>query len=548
MILLERIRTETAEKREKKTVGSRAQVGYTPSEARQMAFAENHPRGRRFMEGQRLATVLVAMTAACANSPGSPATNSQPGGGVATGSGISTSTSATNGSSTATSTTAGGSGGTGSGGTGGSGSTATGSGASASMDATVSSGNVVVNSGTTYQTMVGFGAADVYSPGGALSASLGTLFFDPTNGIGLSILRVGIDTDGGILGSGGYSDIKLAASYGAIVWATPWSPPAADKDNDDADDGGHLLTADYSSWAATLAGFVATVKSQTGVQLYGVSAQNEPENAVPYLSCVYTGAQMVAFVKVLGPMLHALNPPVKLLAPEPAAWSDLWTTNEQYGVSILADPAAAADVDILATHQYYATDPSQAFAPVAPPSGVTTPIWETEVSGVAKTSQAGPSSDITNGIAVAQWIYNALVTGGASAWHYWWLLSDNDDNEGLLLEDGGMTKRLHTVGNFSRFVRPGYQRVDVAGAFPSGVQVVAFANPADGTIVVVAINTNSNATPLPLAITGTQPPTQLTPWVTDANDDLAQQTAVSLSAGSASISLAAESVTTFVGK
>jgi glucuronoarabinoxylan endo-1,4-beta-xylanase len=416
------------------------------------------------------------------------------------------------------------------------------------MDATVSSNNVVVNPSTTYQTMVGFGAADVYSPGGALSTSLGTLFFDPTNGIGLSILRVGIDTNGAILGSGGYSDIRLAASHGAIVWATPWSPPASDKDNNDAIDGGHLLTADYASWASTLAGFVATVRSQTGVQLYGISAQNEPENAVPYLSCVYTGAQMVAFVKVLGPMLHALNPPVKLLAPEPAAWSDLWTDGQQYGAAILADPVATTDVDILATHDYYATDPSKAFHPVAPPSGVAMPIWETEVSGVALTSQAGPSSDISNGVAVAQWIYSALVTGGASAWHYWWLVSQNDDNEGLLLADGGQTKRLRTVGNFSKFVRPGYRRVDVRGVVPPGVQVVAFANPGDGTVVVVAINTNSTATPLPLAIAGTPAPTQLTPWVTAANDDLAQHTAISLSAGSASISLAAESVTTLVGK
>jgi glucuronoarabinoxylan endo-1,4-beta-xylanase len=494
------------------------------------------------MKGQRVATVLVGMAAACANSPGSPATNPQSDSGNAASSGISTSNGATHGSSAssaATSTMAS---------AGHSGSIATVSDASAPLDATVASDNVVVNLGTTYQTMVGFGAADVYSPGGALSSSLGTLFFDPTNGIGLSILRVGIDTNGSILGSGAYSDIRLAASHGAIVWATPWSPPASDKDNDDVNDGGHLLTADYSSWASVLAGFVATVKSQTGVQLYGVSAQNEPENAVPYSSCVYTGAQMVAFVKVLGPMLHALNPPVKLLAAEPAAWSDLWTDGERYGAAILADPGAAADVDILATHDYYATDPSLAFHPVAPPAGVTAPIWETEVSGVAMTSQAGPSSDIANGIAVAQWIYNALVTGGVSAWHYWWLVSQNNDNEGLLLQDGGATKRLHTVGNFSKFVRPGYQRVDVSGAVPSGVQVVGFANPSDGTVVVVAINTNSTATTLPLAVTGTQVPTQLTPWVTAANQDLAEQTAVSVSAGSASISLAAESVTTLVGK
>ena len=72
--------------------------------------------------------------------------------------------------------------------------------------------------------------------------------------------------------------------------------------------------------------------------------------------------------------------------------------------------------------------------------------------------------------------------------------------------------------------------------------------PADGTVVVVAINANSTAAALPLAIMGTQVPTRLTPWVTAANLDLAQQTALSLSAGAASISLAAESVTTLVGK
>ncbi|MCL2449106.1 MAG: hypothetical protein FWD17_09175 [Polyangiaceae bacterium] len=513
------------------------------------------------MKGQRLATALVGLVAACGNSSETPATSPRGDGGVTVGSAISTSNGAARGSSTSAFTTAGGgaeSGGTSSGSTAGggtaigdagsSGSTATASDAGGSIDATVSPTDVVVNLGTTYQTMVGFGAADVYSPGGALSSSRGTLFFDPDAGIGLSILRVGIETDGGILGGGGYADIKLAASYGAIVWATPWSPPAADKDNNDVNDGGHLLTADYSSWAKTLAGFVATVKAQTGVQLYGVSAQNEPENAVPYASCVFTGAQMVAFVKVLGPMLHALNPPVKLLAAESAAWADLWTDGDKYGAAILADPEAASDVDILATHDYFATDPSKAFAPVAPPSGVTQPIWETEVSGVEMTSQAGPSADIVNGIAVAQWIYNGIVTGGASAWHYWWLISQNDDNEGLLLQDGGVTKRLRTVGNFSKFVRPGYQRVDVAGAVPAGVQVVAFANPNDGTVAVVAINTNATVTPLPLAIAGSQAPAQLTPWVTSANDDLAAQAAVSLSAGRANISLAAESVTTFVGK
>ena len=50
------------------------------------------------------------------------------------------------------------------------------------------------------------------------------------------------------------------------------------------------------------------------------------------------------------------------------------------------------------------------------------------------------------------------------------------------------SKRLYTVGNFSKFVRPGYQRIDVSGSAPSGVEVVAFQNPTDQTIAIVAIN------------------------------------------------------------
>jgi glucuronoarabinoxylan endo-1,4-beta-xylanase len=406
-----------------------------------------------------------------------------------------------------------------------------------------SPGDVVVDPSTARQTIDGFGAADVWQ--GALTADQGKLFFDPANGIGLSILRIGIETNGTPMGSGAVADVKLAASYGAIVWAAPWSPPAAAKDNNNLNSGGHLVLASYDSWATTLAGFPATIKQQTGVQLYGISAQNEPDFvASSYESCIYSAAEMVSFVKVLGPKLAALNPPVKLIAAEPDNWSHMWTSGDKYGVAILADSAAASAVGVLAAHDY-------AFSPVAPPYSVTKPIWETEVSGVQGSAQAGPSTDISNGIAVAQWIHNGLVIGGASAWHYWWLISSNADNEGLLLKGGDITsppKRLYTMGNFSKFVRPGYRRVDVSGPVPTGVQVAAFQNPTDATVAIVAINTNGSSASLPLFVQGTSWPSQVVPWVTSASANLASQTAITVTAARFSSTLAAQSVTTFVGK
>lgn len=425
-------------------------------------------------------------------------------------------------------------------------------------------GDVIVDPSVVYQTMQGFGAADVFS-NAALTPAQAQLFFDPTNGIGLSMLRVGIDVNGEGFGAGTIPDVKAAASYGAIVWASPWSPPPGDKDNDSENNGGGLCAAsgqgvctgnDYAAWASALASFPAWLTGQTGVPVYAVSPQNEPDYAASYVSCVYTASEMVNFIDVLGPALASLSPPVKLIAPEPMAWGDLWlgasdcSQANDYGPCIYADPNAMSAVAIFATHDY-------SFQPIPPPSWVTQPIWETEVSGVEGSAQAGPSVDITNGIAVASWIYQALVTGGASAWHYWWLVSTSGvDNEGLLFPtgegpDGGdinsPPKRLYTVGNFSKFVRPGYQRIEVSGPLPTGVDIAAFSNPADQTTVIVAINFNTSATPVSLFVSGANWPSQVTPWVTSATSNLVAQSNISLSGARFAVDLAPQSVTTYVG-
>jgi O-glycosyl hydrolase len=261
---------------------------------------------------------------------------------------------------------------------------------------------------------------------------------------------------------------------------------------------------------------------------------------------------MVKFIDVLGPKLHALNPPVKLIAAEPDVWSDLWTSGTAFGPAILEDPTTPNPVDIFATHDY-------AFAPSPPPSGVTQHIWETEVAGISGKGSliSGPNVTIDNGVEMATWIANAITIGGASAWHHWWLVSQSaQDNEGLLFQPGtgpgdagavdNPPKRLFTLGNFSRFVRPGYVRIDVSGSLPIEVYLTAFVNPADGTLVVVAINQNTSDVSLPIGIGGTATPSQFTPWVTSATENLAQHPAVDVTGGSLTAALAAQTVTTFV--
>src|SRR3954469_1753361 len=201
-------------------------------------------------------------------------------------------------------------------------------------------GSVSIDLDDVRQTIDGFGAADAFLRA-PLTAEQHALFWDPTDGIGLSLLRVGINPNGQPMGAA-FADAEAANAFGVRVWAAPWSPPSSDKSNSSVVQGGSLNSDAYPSWAAVLTGFATAFQQNTGFPLYAMSAQNEPDFVATWPSCIYDAAEMVEFVKTLGPMLHALEPPVKLLAPEPDSWDHLWTSGDKYGLSILADADASA--------------------------------------------------------------------------------------------------------------------------------------------------------------------------------------------------------------
>jgi glucuronoarabinoxylan endo-1,4-beta-xylanase len=144
-------------------------------------------------------------------------------------------------------------------------------------------------------------------------------------------------------------------------------------------------------------------------------------------------------------------------------------------------------------------------------------------------------------------MHNDLTKANLNAWLLWWLY-EGGNSGGCLYDTGSKvwTKRLWVMGNFSRFVRPGYMRVSTSGTVPAGVLLTAYINPADGTVAVVAINNNTASTPISLYVSGTVP-CSITPWVTSDTDSLASQSPITVSNGRFSATLAAQSVTTFVG-
>ena len=121
--------------------------------------------------------------------------------------------------------------------------------------------------------------------------------------------------------------------------------------------------------------------------------------------------------------------------------------------------------------------------------------------------------------------------------------------EGLAIVQGSSTiaKRYFTLGNYSKFVRPGYVAVDVVGNSNANVLISGYKG-TDGTVVVVAVNKGTAAVTVPISITGGAAPAMMTPTVTSSSQNLAATTAVPVSGGSFTAMLGATSVTTFVGK
>jgi glucuronoarabinoxylan endo-1,4-beta-xylanase len=409
---------------------------------------------------------------------------------------------------------------------------------------TAQTSDITVDPTKLHQVVDGFGLADVWQ--GSSSAAMQTLLWDPVNGIGLNLVRIGIESASGksvLMGNAGIADGQACVKFSGSackVWAAPWSPPASMKSNNNVNGNSanacsasatsRLNTASYDAWATLLATFPAYYKQQSGVDLYAMSAQNEPDWNPNYEACCYTSSEMVNFIKVLGPKLAALSPPVKLLAAEPDNWSNMWS-GDNYSPAIIADATANSLVDVLATHDYGSTS-AGTYARPAPPANNTHHVWETECTP----GDTGP-------ITIATMIYAAFSTGGVNGWHYWW-------TQAFVPNAASPPAQYYALGNFSKFVRPGYYRTDVSGApKASGTVplVVAFTNTADGTVAIVVTN-GGNAQDASFFVSGTAWPASVTPYVTTASSKLAAGTAIPVTAGRFSASLEAKSVTTFVGK
>jgi len=418
-------------------------------------------------------------------------------------------------------------------------------------------GTVTVASGSTYQTISGFGAASVWVESKITSALANIFYTDDSsqppasqvNGnVGLSILRIEIDDSGNANWGTACNSAKqaLAINPNMRIFASPWSPPAKWKNNNQtagnntgSDNGNpgsstnQLNTADYANYAAYITSFATACKNTYGFTPYAISVQNEPDYDPSYDACLWSASAFDTFIGTnLGPDLQAAGFTNIIMMPESFA------DNLNLAATTMGDSNAAKYVKVIGNH-LYGGGPNTVPASYSTTAGHTVESWETEFS--EKTSDG----NIDSGLYYSNSLHNCLVDHNFNAWCYWWLVNDNTDDEGLCDSSGNPTKRLYCLGNYSKFVRPGYVRIGATEAPSAGVSVSAYYSASAGKVVIVAINNNSSTQSQTFNYSDLNVST-VYPWITDSTRNLVQQTSVAVSGGSFTYTLPAQSVVSFV--
>ena len=141
--------------------------------------------------------------------------------------------------------------------------------------------------------------------------------------------------------------------------------------------------------------------------------------------------------------------------------------------------------------------------------------WVTEytiLQGPNGEGGSGRDLSMVTAIDVTRVIHHDMTLLNASAWQWWTAVSPEDYKDGLLYtnyrsnpNDQSIieSKLLWAFGNYSRFIRPGYMRIQMTGANNKfGLMGTAYLAPDEKTVVLVFINAASTSKEIELNLSG----------------------------------------------
>ncbi len=400
--------------------------------------------------------------------------------------------------------------------------------------------SVFVDPGKSFQTYFGIGAAltdasaeTFYKLPKEKQQELLTAYFSADKGIGYTVARTNInscdfssdmytyikegDKELSSFDIGHDKKFKIPFIKEAMnvsgnklnLFASPWSPPAFMKDNNDMLHGGKLRSEFHDSWAMYYTKFIKAYEKE-GVPVWGISIQNEPMAKQRWESCIYTGEEERDFLKEhLGPTMVKEGLKDKKII----VWDHNRDLVYQRAQTYFNDPEAAKYIWGIGFHWY--EDWSGG-----------TPMYD----NLRRVYESYPDKNIffTEGCAESfdSTRYNAWVLGeeygrsmindfnnGMVGFTDWNILLDEkggpnhvqnfcfapvhgDTRTGQLI----YTNAYYYIGHFSKFIKPGAKRI-ISSSSRSQLLTTAFKNE-DGKIVVIVMNQGSIKTPYNLWING----------------------------------------------
>ena len=377
-----------------------------------------------------------------------------------------------------------------------------------------------------FQTIVGFGGAftdaaaeTFYKLPPAKQSEVLTAYFSPDKGLGYTLGRTNINSCDFSSDTYSYDDVAgdTALSHFSIahdlkykipfikaalamtgnhlsLFASPWSPPAWMKTNNDMSHGGKVRPEYRQAWADYYVRFIQAY-GKAGVPVWGLTVQNEPMSTQRWESCIYTGQDEHDFVRgYLGPTLHKAG----MAGVHLMIWDHNRGIMYQRAQAVLEDPIAAQYVWGTAFHWYVGDhfDNVQTVHEAFPDKAL---LFTEGSLGLA----ADPAGEWTDGERYGKNIFMDL-SHWAVGWTDWNLLLDSGGGPNhsgnfcaapiLADTQTGALRYLpsyYYLGHFSKFIRPGAQRIACTST-DDNLLAVAFLNP-DSTLAVVVLNLTEEA-------------------------------------------------------
>lgn len=279
----------------------------------------------------------------------------------------------------------------------------------------------------------------------------------------------------------------------------------------------------YAAYAQHLNDFVSYMKNN-GVNLYAISVQNEPDYGKDWTW--WTPEEMLRFMKENAGSINC-----KVMSPESFSYQ-----KKMYD-PILKDSKALANMDILGTHTY-GTQVKDFPYPLFKQKGAGKELWMTEV--YVPNSDNNSADRWPEALDVAYHVHNAMVEGDFQSYTWWYIRRQY----GPMKEDGNISKRGYMMSQFSKFVRPGYVRIDATKNPASNVYVSAYKG--NKKVVIVAINKGTSKVSQSFNLQNGSA-SKVSSCVTTGSQNIAKSADINVANGSFTASLPAQSVTTFVG-